>query len=1335
METNWILTCLCEDVLLDIRLDYQHEIRCVWRDPNTFEILLILEKEEQWWIKDGSKIGLLAQPFLPQTLYPCTVHGKKALLYCEEQSDGNSAYDIYELPQLERITIGRKNCDLQYQSKHISRLHAQLVWEKGAWWIEDMDSSNGVYVNRRRIKKQMVRFGDCIYIMGLQILIGRGWFAINHPQDKLCYRKGKLLRIQPTADRISKLIQLDTIYLQTKLVPSFTFEKRELEDPPSSQVQNTLPMILTLGPSFTMGLASMSTAFFSLQQAIANAMPLASVYPSLIMALSMMAGTVLWPILLHSYEKRRDQENEAKRKKIYHQYLMKLQKKIEQELDRYEAWLWLFHREDLQQITSRPQDLWKQLPIEQEFLCIGLGDQSVAIPLQARKQKLTLKEDPLYREKEDLISRIQMVKKAPLYLTLQKHPLVYVVGNETQQLAYAIYLLLHLCFLYPPQYVSIVLAISSMAQFPAIFRFLPHIIDEEGNRSLCMTQKDVQRVMMRFHRQKKQMIVFSFSSAFSTMFHFDQEKEDRLTLFAFHPKDIHMMSDDVISLQDEQGVWIHKKKKQSFHWQPVQDPKGLAAFLTRLPIADPSIAAFPKELDFLRLHEVEKVAHLQVYQHWQNSNSEHTLAALLGVNERNEPISLDLHEKAHGPHGIIAGMTGSGKSELLITLILSLAISYHPYDVAFILIDYKGGGMAKAFANLPHIAGIITNLDGSMIQRSLNSLDSELMRRQTIFSETMRSLDYASMDIYTYQKLFHEHLVEEPLPHLVIVADEFAELKQQQPQFMEQLIRTARIGRSLGVHLLLATQKPSGVVDDQIWSNARFHICLKVAEKADSIDMLKREDGALLSDTGRFFLQVGYNEIFHQGQAAYTKALYQPNGKQHKAYIKQFDETGVILQEWNRPIPLTQKESQLQAVISHMQELADKHHLQVRQLWLPILPKNIEVEKGTGIVAFVDDPISQAQYPLQICLESMSSSIAYGMNLMEIEELFTTLCYQLISSYSPQEIAILIFDFEQNRLSSLHAFPHVFSVVSEEDEQDIDYLFGYLQEQLKERKKQDTSKRLLIIVHHIAAFLEMHEAYETLLYKLMRDGERYGMYLWISATTIQDVRFRIHQQCSQFFVYQMHDEQDVSTILNTKMILPNIHGRAIWKLQEQVYEIQHAKVKEHDKQSMMDMLESQALGEKLQILPEHLTSKDIWGYYDPQLPWQLPIGIKHTDRRIQLIDLRRPWLLIGPGAYAFMQLLQKLPIKMEHLSWYMEEDLEEMDVKQGFLYVRTASLSSYTYTSWFQRFQAQKTILWVGEGLKEARYNFDITNNIPGCQKQDGFLLDETLTKIRFIEE
>ena len=170
----------------------------------------------------------------------------------------------------------------------------------------------------------------------------------------------------------------------------------------------------------------------------------------------------------------------------------------------------------------------------------------------------------------------------------------------------------------------------------------------------------------------------------------------------------------------------------------------------------------PNLISFLEMMKVGRVEQLNCATRWREHNASQSIDAELGVDEQGSPFILNLHEKSHGPHGLIAGMTGSGKSELIMTMILSLAVNYHPYDVAFILIDFKGGGMAKAFEKLPHTVGIITNLDGNEIKRSLASINSELRKRQTLFATAASIAGESNIDIYKYQQLYRSGVVAEP---------------------------------------------------------------------------------------------------------------------------------------------------------------------------------------------------------------------------------------------------------------------------------------------------------------------------------------------------------------------------------------------------------------------------------------------------------------------------------------------------------------------------------------------------------------------------------------------
>src|SRR5699024_182054 len=281
--------------------------------------------------------------------------------------------------------------------------------------------------------------------------------------------------------------------------------------------------------------------------------------------------------------------------------------------------------------------------------------------------------------------------------------------------------------------------------------------------------------------------------------------------------------------------------------------------------------SIPESVTFLEMYNVEIVEELGIGQRWQQNETYKSMAVPLWLRGKDDIVELNLHEKAHGPHGLVAGTTGSGKSEIIQSYIISLAVNFHPYEVAFLLIDYKGGGMANLFRNMPHLLGTITNLDRAQALRALASIKAELQKRQRLFGE------HDVNHINQYQKLYKQGEASEPMPHLYLISDEFAELKSEQPDFMQELVSTARIGRSLGIHLILATQKPSGVVDEQIWSNSKFKLALKVQNQSDSKEVLKTPDAAEITLPGRSYLQVGNNEIYELFQSAWSGADYVPD--------------------------------------------------------------------------------------------------------------------------------------------------------------------------------------------------------------------------------------------------------------------------------------------------------------------------------------------------------------------------------------------------------------------------------------------------------------------------
>ncbi|AJE83097.1 cell division FtsK/SpoIIIE [Streptomyces albus] len=210
-----------------------------------------------------------------------------------------------------------------------------------------------------------------------------------------------------------------------------------------------------------------------------------------------------------------------------------------------------------------------------------------------------------------------------------------------------------------------------------------------------------------------------------------------------------------------------------------------------------------------------------------------------------------------GPHGLIAGTTGSGKSELLQTIVAALAVANTPENMTFVLVDYKGGSAFKDCVKLPHTVGMVTDLDAHLVERALESLGAELKRREHILAAA------DAKDIEDYQDLLRRDASYAPLPRLLIVIDEFASMVRDLPDFVTGLVNIAQRGRSLGIHLLLATQRPSGVVSPEIRANTNLRIALRVTDAGESSDVIDAPDAGHIakSTPGRAYVRLGHASL------------------------------------------------------------------------------------------------------------------------------------------------------------------------------------------------------------------------------------------------------------------------------------------------------------------------------------------------------------------------------------------------------------------------------------------------------------------------------------------
>lgn len=415
--------------------------------------------------------------------------------------------------------------------------------------------------------------------------------------------------------------------------------------------------------------------------------------------------------------------------------------------------------------------------------------------------------------------------------------------------------------------------------------------------------------------------------------------------FADRIEDIARGCGAIVRIKDAERATIiktaDKRMRTDFIYPNISDDDAHMMVRALAPVRAEEIsleADLTKKLSFFEMLGIGSVSELDIGRMWRKGDVTKSMSAPIGVS-RSEIVSLDVHDGAHGPHGLMAGTTGSGKSELLTTYVLSMAVCFHPYDVSFVIIDFKGGGMTNRLRDLPHLIGTLTNIDEDETERFLRSLRAQITERQLIFAKE----GVNHIDEYIRRRHADDRLIA--MPHLIVIVDEFAELKVSHPEFMKELISMARIGRSLGIHLILATQKPSGQVDEQIWGNCHFKLCLKVQSREDSSEVLRSPLASEIRETGRAYLKVGNNEIFELFQSAYCNAPENENEGAERAF------TVYRLTESAERVPVYVKEkketkdsdaSQLSAVIKRIKSFCEREHIRrLPEICLPPLGRKI----------------------------------------------------------------------------------------------------------------------------------------------------------------------------------------------------------------------------------------------------------------------------------------------------------------------------------------------------------------------------------------------------------
>ncbi len=840
-------------------------------------------------------------------------------IMADESADSFNVYEKFDIRGVSEIRIGRNDaCDIVYNTRNlISGEHAVIRRQSSQLVIEDK-SSNGVFVNSKRIvgSRQLV-FGDCINLFGLSLVCLGDVLAVNSKKGEYKARPAKFVHYREPQGRGNAsghsaiAPQKALFHRSPRQIHKIEDDVVEIEAPPQPKPLQKKPLGLVIGPSMTMALPMLLGCIMSIfSSRAAGGSRSAFMYTGLITAVSSALIGAIWTLINLHIDKKRNREEEMHRFEAYGEYLVKCSNLIKEKYEKNIRSLnemYVSAGECCGYNADTPV-LWNRNSNHEDFLShrLGKGNMPFQVRVDIPKERFTLINDSLAEKPAMIRDSFKELQDVPLCVDLKEHRMIGIVGGPKKKGAVEVmhglvaqlaasncYTDVKLAFIYDED--------EDSADEWEYMRWLPHVwSDDRKTRYIAKNSVEAGDVLFelttilrtraenREHsagRKDKlplpQFVIFLshpelLEGELITKYITDEGNRDVTTVILTDNYENLPNECEYIIQNDEafRGMYgveddMEDRKPVVFDAISNRQLETLARTLAGIRVHETQSGGdIPSSLTFLDMYGVRRLEELDVLKRWRKNRTYDSMKALIGQKAGGSGLYLDIHEKYHGPHGLIAGTTGSGKSETLQTYILSLALNFSPDDVGFFIIDYKGGGMANLFNGLPHMIGQISNLSGNQVKRAMVSIKSENNRRQRIFNE------HGVNNINLYTRLYKNNEAKIPVPHMFIIIDEFAELKREEPDFMRELISVAQVGRSLGVHLILATQKPSGTVDDNIWSNSKFRLCLRVQDRQDSNDMLHRPDAAYITQAGRCYMQVGNDELFELFQSGFSGAPY-----------------------------------------------------------------------------------------------------------------------------------------------------------------------------------------------------------------------------------------------------------------------------------------------------------------------------------------------------------------------------------------------------------------------------------------------------------------------------
>ena len=891
--------------------------------------------------------------------------------------------------------------------------------------------------------------------------------------------------------------------------------------------------------------------------------------------------------------------------------------------------------------TAPDPRLWERRPEHDDFLQLtaGFGDVPFTPALSDRHAA--------GKEAEEVLAEHRWLRFAPVAVELAKGGVVGIVGDREQSLSLARGLLCQAAVLQGPAD----LAVAVFTEEPARddwdwVKWLPHARDggDASGRQLAigpsagaalvaeLTERDEDDRRTLLAVLDSPALIEGRGAAGRALLRAG-EKVSGIVL-ARSTERLPAACTTVIELAEQAGEAVLTRPQTGQRVDPLlvgglsaPTARECALALARFEDADLQLlgGSLPDNVGLFSLGAIGEPAGAELREQWRAEASQTSLMATFALSE-DGPLAVDL--VADGPHGLIAGTTGAGKSELLRSLVSALAAQHSPERVNFVLIDYKGGSAFAQCADLPHTVGMVTDLDDHLGERALRSLEAELRYRERVLR------DHRASDLIEYAQSVADRRAA-PLPRLLVVIDEFATLAAELPDFVPSLVGIAQRGRSLGVHLILATQRPSGAVNENIRANTNLRVCLRVQTPQDSVDVIDSPAAAKIprKQPGRAHVRLGPSELIPVQTALVTGTT--PIGSAAAVSLEPFGLPSDANGGDGRDSEPRGSRTDLQRLVSAAAEAFGPDRA-LRRPWLPPLPSEVGLgallesgpprplagERGLVVpLALADDPDAQAQYPVGWNLNA-GNLLLYGIGGSGTTTALATIALALATVADPAHVHVYVLDFGAGELAPLNSLPHVGAVIGASEHERQTRLLRRLRGELQARRGLDpaaraAAPRLVVLLDGYGGFASEHgdlagDALREALARVWADGPELGIHAAIAADRLGAVPTALASLAQQRLAFQLADAADYAQFGLLRRSIPQFTaGRAVVGGSGQVIQVACApgRLEEHVEAAVV-------AGERhggpmpIDVLPESVSVDALLGAGRPSRePLFIPVGI------------------------------------------------------------------------------------------------------------------------------